>query len=176
VEEQLILVDAHDRPIGTGAKLEVHRQGLLHRAFSIFVWNGQGELLIQRRAACKYHSPGLWANTCCGHPRPGEETGAAAQRRLGEELGMRAVLEHNGVYTYRATMPNSLIENEFVHLFSGCAMSDPQPDPEEVDSYRWLRPEALVADFTANPKDYAAWFALYLSQIPARILTPPQAA
>lgn len=176
MEERLILVDESDVEIGVGSKLDVHLKGIRHRAFSIFLWNERGELLLQRRAPTKYHSAGLWANTCCGHPRPEEQVKRAAARRLGEELGMEADLYENGVYGYVARMSNSLIENELVHLFSGHALGEPVPNPEEVDLLKWIAPEDLLADFASNPGDYAPWFALYLSEIPSRIFALPKAA
>jgi isopentenyl-diphosphate delta-isomerase len=173
LEEVLVLVDENDVETGSGFKMAVHTSGVRHRAFSIFLWNEQGELLLQRRAATKYHSAGLWANTCCGHPRPGEPVQLAASRRLGEELGMNSELRPMGVYSYVARLPNLLIENELVHLFSGLAAQPPLPNPDEVDLVRWVRPEALMADLEANPSSYAAWFALYLTDIPSRILASP---
>jgi len=172
-EERLILVDEADRPQGEGGKLDVHRRGLRHRAFSIFVWNGAGEMLLQRRAAGKYHSAGLWANSCCGHPRPGEQVRDAASRRLGEELGMTASLEPLGQYSYRADLPNALVENELVHLFAGLAEGDPQPNPDEVERVRWITPAALLEDMAATPEAYAAWFRLYVADIARIILSPP---
>lgn len=172
-EEQLVLVDENDRPSGEGGKLDVHRRGLRHRAFSIFVWNAAGEMLLQRRAAGKYHSAGLWTNSCCGHPRPGEQVRDAASRRLGEELGMAATLQPAGHYSYRADLPNALVENEYVHLFAAWAKEDPLPNPEEVDSVRWISPDALLADIAAAPEAYTAWFRLYVADIPETILSPP---
>lgn len=172
-EERLILVDQHDRPSGDCAKLEVHRRGLLHRAFSIFIWNAEGELLLQRRASGKYHSGGLWANSCCGHPSVGEPVDSAAGRRLNEELGMVSRLTHLGHYSYRAELPNALIENEFVHLFAGRSQGPPLPNPEEVEEIRWLSPAALLADMDLDPSAYTAWFRRYIADIPDRILSPP---
>lgn len=176
MEERLILVDDGDVETGVGLKMDVHFKGLRHRAFSVFLWNDKGELLLQRRAPTKYHSAGQWANTCCGHPRPGEQVKSAARRRLGEELGVDADLFENGTYGYTARMTNELVENELVHLFSGHALGDPVPNPEEVDLLKWVAPEDLLADFAANPGHYAPWFALYLSEIPSRIFKLPRAA
>ncbi|HEX7957304.1 MAG TPA: isopentenyl-diphosphate Delta-isomerase, partial [Pyrinomonadaceae bacterium] len=117
--EQLILVDADDRELGAGEKLEVHRAGALHRAFSVFVFDGRGRLLMQRRAAGKYHSGGLWSNTACGHPRPGEATRAAARRRLREEMGLDCELSAAFEFVYRAELGDSLVEHEYDHVFVG---------------------------------------------------------
>jgi isopentenyl-diphosphate delta-isomerase len=169
MEDQLILVNEEDRQVGVGAKLEVHEKGLLHRAFSIFLWDREGRLLIQRRARTKYHAAGLWANTCCGHPRPDEDTAAAAHRRLNEEFGMTAELEWDGSHIYRAVMPNALIEAEVVHLYSGFARDLPNPNAEEIDAYRWLSSAEIVAESKLWPDSFAPWFALYLNEIPDRI-------
>lgn len=174
MEEELVLVDENDQQIGISSKLDVHRIGLLHRAFSIFLWNDNGQMLLQRRAATKYHSAGLWANTCCGHPRPYEDIHDAADRRLFEELGMRAHLTWQGVYSYRAEMPNALIENELVHFFTGYVHQAAVPNPDEVDDLRWVTIDQLLTDFSASPENYSAWFALYITQIPERILIAPR--
>ena len=119
LQEMLILVDAKDRMIGSGEKLMVHEQGLLHRAFSIFVFNNDGRLMLQNRARDKYHSPGLWTNTCCGHPRPGEDTLAAAHRRLLEEMGFDCELKEMKTISYCSDVQNDLIEHEYNHIFVG---------------------------------------------------------
>jgi isopentenyl-diphosphate Delta-isomerase len=169
MEELMVLVDEEDRQVGIGPKLEVHKKGLLHRAFSIFLWDSNGRTLIQRRAKTKYHAAGLWANTCCGHPRPNESTVAAAHRRLNEEFGMAADLTWDGSHIYRAVMPNALIEAEYVHLYSGFVRGNPEPNPDEIDEYRWLSPAEILAENAAQPDCFAPWFALYLKEIPERI-------
>lgn len=168
--ERLILVDRNDSPIGEGGKLDVHVRGLRHRAFSIFIWNSAGKLLLQKRAGGKYHSAGLWANSCCGHPRVGEAVSDAAHRRLREELGMSADLYPHGTYNYRARLSNALIENEFVHLFGGCSDGLPELNPKEVDDVKWVEPQTLFAELHSEPERYAIWFRRYLEQIPDRIL------
>src|SRR2546423_9920022 len=129
--EQLILVDSSDREIGVGEKLETHREGRLHRAFSIFIFDGAGRLLLQKRAPTKYHSGGLWSNTACGHPRPGEETVAAAHRRLREEMGFDCELRAAFGFLYRAELRERLIEHEYDHVFVGEFRGAPAPDVAE---------------------------------------------
>lgn len=161
--EQVVLVDADDRETGTAGKMEAHRAGALHRAFSVIVWNSAGEVLLQRRARGKYHSGGLWANACCGHPRPGEAVDRAAVRRLGEELGFACPLEEFGAITYRADLDRGLVEHEYVHVFRGLhdggAMA---PDPNEVAEIRWIAPDALQTALADTPEIFAAWFVTYM--------------
>ena len=158
LEERVILVDEHDNPIGTGAKLPTHERGELHRAFSVFLINPAGEILLQQRATTKYHGGGLWANSACGHPRPGEETVAAARRRLKEEMGIDAELEPVFAFTYRAEMDHGLIEHEIDHVMIGFSDDPPRPDPAEVAAWRWLSPEAIRAELTTAPERYTPWF------------------
>jgi isopentenyl-diphosphate delta-isomerase len=172
-DELLILVDDYDTVIGSGAKLDVHLRGLKHRAFSVFIWNGKGELLIQQRATGKYHSSGLWANSCCGHPRDGEHVAAAARRRTQEEIGLSAELQPCGTFSYRAELPNGLIEHEYVHFFAGLCASRPRPNPCEVRALRWISPHDLLIEHARKPDQFAAWFGLYLTEVCDRILEPP---
>ncbi|MSR06113.1 MAG: isopentenyl-diphosphate Delta-isomerase [Gemmatimonadetes bacterium] len=157
VEEQVVLVDEGDREIGTSGKLEAHRAGRLHRAFSVFVFDMRGNLLLQRRADGKYHSAGLWSNTCCGHPRPGEDTLAAAHRRLAEEMGFDCPLTHRFAFTYRADLDQGLVEHELDHVFDGRYADPPEPDPAEVDEWRRAPVPALLKDLELNPQRYSAW-------------------
>jgi isopentenyl-diphosphate Delta-isomerase len=163
--EQVILVDDADSPLGTAPKLAVHRDGRLHRALSVLVLNRGGELLIQRRAAGKYHSAGLWANTCCSHPRPHEATADAAHRRLQEEMGFDCPLEPAGALVYRAEVGGGLIEHEYDHLFLGRWDGTPRPDPAEVGGWRWVHPSDLVAWIRARPQDFAPWFPLAVRKL-----------
>ena len=158
-EERVILVDAEDAPIGTAGKLEAHERGALHRAFSVFVLNDAGEILLQRRAAMKYHGGGLWSNSCCGHPRPGEATAAAARRRLWEEMSIDCPLDPVFSFTYRAEMPGGLTEHEIDHVFVGRASLDPEPDPAEVEAWRWASPDQILAQLAEDPALYTPWFA-----------------
>jgi len=156
-EERVIIVDADDRPTGSAAKLAAHVAGDLHRAVSVLLTDGEGRVLIQRRSLEKYHSPGLWTNTCCGHPRPGESTEAAAARRLVEEMGVRAPTAHVATFTYRAELEHGLIEHEVDHLFVGRWTGKPNPNPAEVAEWKWINIGTLRQDFAANPRAYTTW-------------------
>ena len=159
--ERVILVDDQDRPRGDGDKLDVHRQGLLHRAFSVFVFSPDGDLLLQRRAAGKYHFANLWSNSCCGHPRPGEETAEAAVRRLGEELGFETPLTEQTELVYRAEDPDSgLVEHEYLHIFLGRHGDDPHPDPAEVGAWRWTPVDVVRRALAKRPQLFTPWFRL----------------
>ncbi len=160
--EELILVDSRDRAIGRAEKWAVHRDGLLHRAFSIFLVDARGRLLLQQRSRVKYHSAGLWANSCCGHPRPGERTAAAARRRLREELGVGSTLRRGFRARYRTTLPNGLIENEIVHVYFGPGGSPLEPNPAEVARTDWTSLAALRRDVRRRPARYAYWLRYYL--------------
>jgi len=155
--EQVVLVDEEGRDIGTEEKLAAHRAGRLHRAFSIFVRDPDGLLFLQRRASGKYHSAGLWSNTCCGHPRPGEPLLVAARRRLREEMGFDCPLAAVGVYRYTARLEGGLTENEVDHLVAGTFDGQPAPDPAEVGAWRLVRPEALRAEIAGHPERFSAW-------------------
>ncbi|HWK29181.1 MAG TPA: isopentenyl-diphosphate Delta-isomerase [Solirubrobacter sp.] len=158
VIENVVLIDEDDAPLGAGEKLDVHRRGALHRAFSVFAFNADGELLLQRRALSKYHSGGLWANSCCGHPRPGEATADAARRRLFEELGMECgELRPAGVLRYRAELAD-LVENELDHLLVTTVSGSPAPNPDEVVEWRFVAPDDVTAWIEARPEDFTAWF------------------
>ena len=157
-EERVVLVNARDEAIGTAGKLEAHRKGLLHRAISVFIFNRKGELLLQRRAEGKYHSAGLWTNTCCSHPRENEDVAAAAVRRLKEEMGIVAPLEWRFSFTYHAHFENGLQEHEFDHVFFGRSELTPLPDPEEVAEWRWASIDAIRGELAADPDRFTAWF------------------
>jgi isopentenyl-diphosphate delta-isomerase len=156
--ETVVLVDEADAALGEGEKLDVHRTGTLHRAFSVFAFNAAGELLLQRRALSKYHSGGLWANTCCGHPRPGEATAGAARRRLGEELGIGCGdLLPAGTLRYRAVIAD-LVENEYDHLLVTEVDETPVPDPDEVVEWRFAARDEIDGWLADRPEDFTAWF------------------
>lgn len=160
--ERVVLVDEDDREKGAGPKLGVHRDGTLHRAFSIFVFDAAGRTLVQRRANQKYHSGGLWANTCCGHPRPGESIGSAAVRRLEEELGFRTPLTSSFHARYRADLDRGMIENEYVHVFFGQSAKLPRPEVTEVQDFAYLGLEDL-RDGTGIPRSQQTiWLRHYL--------------
>lgn len=156
--DELILVDMDDREIGRGCKAAVHEKGQLHRAFSVFLFDGD-RLLIQRRAPGKYHSAGLWANSCCSHPRVGETLPEAAARRLRCECGIAGVpLREAGGFVYRACFANGLTEFEYDHVFVGEYSGPAYPDPEEIAELRWAELGALKRDMLERPECYAAWF------------------
>lgn len=162
--EQVILVDEADRAFSQGAKLQTHAQGLLHRAFSVFVFNASGECLIQKRAAGKYHSAGKWANSCCGHPRPGEPTAKAARRRLEEETGLNIPLVYGFKTRYVAKLDNQMIENEIPHIYFGRSSAMPCPDPEEIEALDWVGLDELERDAQLRPDRYAIWLCHYLDR------------
>jgi isopentenyl-diphosphate delta-isomerase len=163
--EKIIIVDEKDRQIGTGEKLDVHKKGQLHRAFSIFVFNPKGELLLQKRAAGKYHSPGLWANTCCSHPRAGESLEDAVHRRLKEEMGFDVPLREIFSFMYKVKFGNGLTENEYDHVFIGKFGGKPKPDPEEVGGWKWISLEDLKTDVKKNPERYTYWLKVSLDRL-----------
>lgn len=162
MSDSLILVNARNRTIGQAEKHAAHAAGLLHRAFSIILVDAEGRLLLQRRHPAKYHSGGLWANACCGHPRPGERTRAAAQRRLVEELGVQVPLTFGFSTHYRAAFSNGLVENEVVYVYFGPAPSRVQPDPTEVTAIAWRTLPQLHSAREKDPTPYAFWFTHYL--------------
>ena len=165
--DPLILVDTADRAIGLADKVTVHRQGLLHRAFSIFLFDHQGQLLLQRRAPGKYHSGGLWSNTCCSHPYPEESLEAAAARRLMEEMGIACPLTRGFDFIYQAKVGDDLFEHEFDHVFIGRYQGAVQPDAEEVAAYRWRPISEVVNHMQHYPWQYTAWFGLALERVVA---------
>lgn len=161
--EQVILVDPRDREIGTAAKLAVHESGALHRAFSVMGFNRSGEMLLQKRAMCKYHSPGLWANMCCGHPRPGERIMPAARRRTFEELRVKPDLFYGFATVYASDVGDALVEHEFVHVF-GCVINHPlAPDPQEASNVKFLPIDEIARQMERQPEQFAAWFRIYFS-------------
>ncbi len=167
--EDIILVDETDNPVGTMEKIEAHQKALLHRAFSVFIFNTKGEMLLQRRAAGKYHSPGLWTNACCSHPRPGEDTHAAALRRLGEELGFTTDLEKLFTFTYRTEFDNGLTEFEFDHVFVGLYDGVIHPDAGEVSDYCYRPMEEIRSELRSSPQQYTSWFHLALPMLVEKV-------
>lgn len=163
--EKVILVDDEDNKIGEAEKLEAHKKGKLHRAVSVFIFNSRDELLIHQRNSEKYHSGGLWTNTCCTHPRPGEETEETAKRRLKEEMGIECSLEKMFSFIYKKSFDNGLTEHELDHVFVGKCDSDPSPDKEEVQDWKWVKKEDLKKDISENPGRYTHWFKLIISRV-----------
>ena len=149
-EEKVILVDKNDNQVGLMPKLEAHEKGLLHRAFSIFIFNSRYELLLQKRASSKYHSGGLWTNTCCSHPREGEDTLDAANRRLDEEMGIKTSLRKVYDFIYKAELDNQLTEHEFDHVFYGVCDRDPILNKDEAEDFKWVDMETLNNDIIKN--------------------------
>jgi isopentenyl-diphosphate Delta-isomerase len=162
--ERVILVDERDREVGVAEKMRAHAEGLLHRAFSVFVFDRAGRLLLQRRALSKYHSGGLWSNTCCSHPRPGETVAAAARRRLAEEMSFDCELRPAFEFLYRAELGGGLTEHEYDHVFVGSFDGEPRPDPSEVGDWRWIGWEELREDLAARPQRYSYWLRLALER------------
>jgi isopentenyl-diphosphate delta-isomerase len=163
--ELVILVDKNDKQIGIEEKLKAHQGGKLHRAFSVFVFNNKGELLLQKRALSKYHSPGLWTNTCCSHPRPDEETLSAAHRRLREEMGFDCDLSEIFSFKYKTVFDNGLIENEYDHVIVGKYDYEPVINKEEVDTYKWIDVAWLKKDIKNNPSLYTSWLKICFEEL-----------
>jgi isopentenyl-diphosphate delta-isomerase len=163
--DRVILVDERDRPLGTAPKLDAHRDGRLHRAFSVLVFNDAGELLLQQRAPGKYHSGGLWSNTCCSHPRPGEGVLEAGRRRLREEMGFECPLRHQTSFVYRADVGSGLIEHELDHVLLGYWDGEPLPDPAEVHSWAWVPLADLRLEVRRHPDRFTVWFRLLLEEM-----------
>lgn len=163
--ERVVLVDEADVALGSEEKLAAHRAGLLHRAFSVFVFDRAGRLLLQRRADGKYHSAGRWSNTCCGHPRPAEPLESAARRRLEEEMGLTCPLRPLGTYRYRARLDGGLTENELDHLLVGEHEGRPWPDPREASAWRWVAPGALRRELADDPLRFTAWLGGCLERV-----------
>ena len=171
MEEQVILVNKKDEPIGLMGKMEAHEKGLLHRAFSVFVFNSKQEVLLQQRAACKYHSPNLWTNTCCSHPRAGETNQQAGERRLQEEMGLQVPLQEVFSFIYKAPFDNGLTEHEYDHVLVGYSDAQPQINPEEVASWKWLSLEAIKEDILQAPERYTAWFKIIFKEFYHHLLS-----
>lgn len=160
MQEQVILVNEKDEQIGLMEKIEAHEKALLHRAFSVFTFNKKGELLLQQRAASKYHSPLLWTNTCCSHQRDGESNIEAGKRRLQEEMGFVCELKELFSFIYKAPFDNGLTEHELDHVMVGHFDDDPSINKEEVEAFKWMTVEEVKSDMDANPDTYTAWFKI----------------
>lgn len=165
MEEMLILVDKKDNSIGSEGKLSVHQKGLLHRAFSIFIYDSEGRLLLQQRAHGKYHSAGLWTNSCCGHPRWGECTEAAASRRLQEEMGFTTQLKRVFSFIYHAEVPGNLIEHEFDYVYVGLFNGDPTVNPDEVADWLWIDISQLNCKLNSQPENFTVWFRKIIDSV-----------
>lgn len=154
-----------DEQIGVMEKMEAHREPILHRAFSVFIFNSEGEMLLQKRADQKYHSAGLWTNACCSHPKPGELIEAAASRRLKEEMGFSTLLKKTFDFIYKASFKNGLFEYEFDHVFTGRYDDKILPDPDEVSDFCFMKMDAIRSSLMLHPDKYTAWFSIAFPKI-----------
>lgn len=164
-EEHVILVDERDKELGTMEKMQAHREGRLHRAVSVIIFNSKKECLLQQRASFKYHSAGLWSNACCSHPRPGEAPLDAARRRLYEEMGIRCELQKMYDFIYHIKLDNGLSEHEFDHVFAGICDDTPLPDPLEVSDWKFTGVEKIKAQLSAEPHRFTEWFKLIFARV-----------
>lgn len=169
-EEQVILVNEQDEQIGLMPKMEAHKKALLHRAFSVFVFNDKGELLLQQRAADKYHSPNLWTNTCCSHQRNGEVNIEAGKRRLEEEMGFVCDLKEIFWFVYKAPFDNGLTEHELDHVMVGHYNENPKINKEEVESYKWMSLYDVKNDMNNCPENYTEWFKIIFKEYYQRLV------
>jgi len=163
MSKKVILVDENDKEVGTLDKIKAHQEGKLHRAFSIFIFNDKDQLLLQKRSREKYHSGGLWSNTCCSHPMPGEQLTQSAERRLEEEMGFSCHLQRVFSFIYRAEFSNGLIEHEFDYVLIGKFSGKPKPNPDEASDYRYITLEALAEDVNQNPHKYTLWLSIIIN-------------
>jgi len=163
--EEVILVDENDKEIGRMEKMEAHEKAILHRAFSVFIFNSKQEMLLQQRALTKYHSAGLWTNACCSHPRPGETTINAAKRRLTEELGFDTNIQQVFYFTYKASFDNGLTEHEFDHVFIGTYDHPISPNPDEVKEISFLSMDDILSSLSSEPAKYTAWFQIAFPKV-----------
>lgn len=164
-EELVVLVDEKDQQTGLKEKMEAHQKALLHRAFSIFLFNSKGQMMLQQRAWNKYHSPGLWTNTCCSHPRHNETLEQATQRRLNEEMGLQCAMSKAFDFIYRADVGQGLTEHEFDHVFIGTTDLLPHINPDEVASWKYMDIDELESHMQQNPEQYTVWFRIAFGQL-----------
>ena len=160
VEKKVVLVDKSGNQIGLMPKLEAHQKGILHRAFSIFLFNSKNQILLQKRSLIKYHSAGLWTNTCCSHPRDGEDIIDAGKRRLYEEMGIKTELKKEFEFTYKEVLGNEFIEHEFDHVLIGNFNGNPILNKDEVEDWKWMSLEEIKKDINENQEDYTVWFVI----------------
>lgn len=172
-QERVVLVNEQDQQIGIEDKTRAHLLGVLHRAFSIFIINSAGHLLLQKRSSTKYHSRNLWSNTCCGHPRPGETIAEASRRRLREEMGFQSDLKEVFSFVYRANLEDELVENEFDHVLVGRFEGVPSPHPGEISDWKWADIADLSSDLRKTPENYTYWFRISFDRF-LRVLQSPQ--
>ena len=164
LEEKVVLVDKNNNQIGLMPKMEAHLKGVLHRAFSVIIFNSSGEIMLQKRASTKYHTPKLWSNTCCSHQREKENNISAGKRRLKEEMGFVTNLYDFDSFIYHVSFSNGLIEHEFDHILLGVYNGIPKINPDEVDEWKWISIDELCIDIEKNPEKYTAWFKIIINK------------
>lgn len=169
MEENVILVDKNDTQIGLMSKLDAHKKGILHRAFSVFVLNNNNEIMLQKRAYNKYHSGGLWTNTCCSHQRVGENSIEAGKRRLLEEMGFETELKIITSFIYKVEFENGLTEHEFDYLLIGKYLKSPVINKQEVADWKWMKVELIADDIKLNPNNYTSWFKIIFDKFQNKI-------
>ncbi len=165
MQEYVVLVNVEGKEVGTSDKLRAHQDGVLHRAFSVFLVNSKGKMLLQQRTWSKYHSAGLWSNTCCSHPRPEESLAEAVQRRLREEMGIACATHEVFQFTYQTDLENGLSEHEYDHVFLGMYEGSPLPNEQEVADWKWMEFSRLQEDLKQHPQNYTYWFRLCLDRV-----------
>jgi len=163
--EKVVLVNKLDSPVGEMEKMEAHEKAVLHRAFSIFVFNDRDELMLQQRALSKYHSPGLWTNTCCSHPRPGEDLLDAGHRRLVEEMGFDCEIEKIFDFIYKAALDKGLTEHEYDHVIFGRYNDNPSINPEEVAAWKWMNMDDIADEINTDPENFTIWFRIAFDRV-----------
>jgi len=167
-KEEVVLVDKNDNPLGTMGKMQAHEKGVLHRAFSVFIYNSNKEMMLHRRAFSKYHSQGLWTNACCSHPRINETTEKAAHRRLKEEMGFDCKLKEEFSFLYKADVGDGLTEHEFDHVFFGEFNSKPEINPDEVAEWKFVNINVIIQEIKIHPEKYTEWFKIAFEKISKR--------
>ena len=163
-QENVVLVDSNNNKLGLMPKMEAHIKGILHRAFSVIIFNNNGDIMLQKRARTKYHTPGLWSNTCCSHQRDNEDNITAGKRRLYEEMGFTTQLQNFDSFIYKVSFSNGLIEHEFDHILTGVYNGIPNLNKKEVDQWKWVSIDYLYHDINNNPDNYTAWFKIIINK------------
>ncbi|MFL2610519.1 MAG: isopentenyl-diphosphate Delta-isomerase [Flavobacteriaceae bacterium] len=163
-QENVVLVDTNNNKLGLMPKMEAHIKGILHRAFSVIIFNNNGDIMLQKRARTKYHTPGLWSNTCCSHQRDNEDNITAGKRRLYEEMGFTTQLQNFDSFIYKVSFSNGLIEHEFDHILTGVYNGIPNLNKKEVDQWKWVSIDYLYHDINNNPDNYTAWFKIIINK------------
>lgn len=163
--EYVLLVNKNDQPLGTMEKMAAHEKGVLHRAFSVFIFNSRGEMMLQKRASEKYHSGGLWTNAVCSHPKAGEDVRLAAKRRMMEEMGFECDIRNSFTFLYKSDVGDGLTEHEFDHVFIGYSDTQPNPNPEEVEDWKYADMNWLLTDVKEHPENYTVWFVIALAEL-----------